>query len=313
MNKKVFSYFILVSLFLVKCNAMEQPPEKEITEDFHYSDINVLTVENDRGSISITGWDYDFFKVTTRKESSSRALLSCLRSTISRENNAFNVRGIVEPYSESSLPAYARARGGISLLNGAVVSGNVSLGNITTGIAVGDKVPTQEVINPGSIHYRIFAPQFLALKIFLKTHDGDVSVKAYKTLCEWNAVVKTDNGTIEAEGIESLDAETSNKAIKVKNILGKVCARNTWGEITITDANEVDAQTSYADLHIRQRDNATGDVTAVNNNGVISVGNLVKELHAETVSENIYYNRNPNCNRLRKQDVEAINGKVIRL
>jgi DUF4097 and DUF4098 domain-containing protein YvlB len=233
---------------LAGCDIMEFTDAQRFTEDFHHSyplqPGGRLSIENQNGSIEISGWDEQTVEITGEKYATSEELLRQINIDINAAPDAVTIRTIRPQTRRGSMGAKYTIR-------------------------VPRKTRLDRIVSSNG-HLRA---QAIEAPADLKTSNG--AIRVYDLGGELSAV--TTNGTVEVSGVNGgADIRTTNGRIRAEDVLGALDASTTNGSIAVElvkpePGRPVRLNTTNGSVDARFTELNGNDVTASTTNGSITV------------------------------------------
>lgn len=268
MRKLSLLFLAPLLLFLAACDIEDFGSSDRFTADFHYSYPlkagGRITVENQNGSVEVTGTDQDVVDISGVKYAASQELMEGLKIEVVKSGDLVQIRTVRPSDRHGNMGAKYVIR----------VPRKVELERITSSNGA---IHVTEIegdahlrTSNGSIH-----ANNLKGNLDASTSNGSIEVGDL----EGSAVMKTSNGRVSAEGVRGqLEAETSNGGINVhlaKADSGHPIRLDTSnGSIDLTvdqpNLNDVTATTSNAGITVHLAPSIGAKLKAHTSNGSIS-------------------------------------------
>jgi DUF4097 and DUF4098 domain-containing protein YvlB len=268
MRKLTLSLLAPALLLLAACDIEDLGSSDRFTADFHYSYPlkagGRITVENQNGSVEITGTDQDVVDVSGVKYAASQELLDRLKIDVVKSGDLVQIRTVRPSDRHGNMGAKYVIR----------VPRKVELDRITSSngsIHVMDvEGPARLRTSNGGIH-----ANNLKGNLDVSTSNGGIEVEEL----DGSAVLKTSNGRVRAEGVRGqLEAETSNGGISIHLATAdpghpiRLDTSNGSIDLTVDQANQNDvtATTSNAGITVHMPPSIGARLKAHTSNGSIS-------------------------------------------
>jgi DUF4097 and DUF4098 domain-containing protein YvlB len=243
--------YLLATVFLASltgCDVLDFADSQRFTADFQHSyplkPGGRLTIENQNGSIEISGWDETSVEITGQKYANSEDLLEAIKIDIASTPDSITIR---------------------------TVRPQVRHGNMGAKYVI--RVPRQTRLDRVVSSNGHLRAEGVEADADLKTSNG--AIRVYRLGGSLEAV--TTNGTIDVNEVDGgAEVQTTNGRIHAEAVAGSLEAITTNGSIGVElvkrePNRSVRLSTTNGSVEVRFNEVARNDVRAATTNGSITV------------------------------------------
>jgi DUF4097 and DUF4098 domain-containing protein YvlB len=245
---------------LTGCDVLDMVDAHRVTADFHYTypmkPGGRLSIDNQNGSIEISGWDQDQVEISGVKFAASEEELQAVKIDITAAADSISIR--------TNRPEARRGSSGAKYVVKAPRRTRLDRVVSTNGHVRAENLQGEAQLRTSNGSVRVF---HLSGDLEATTTNGSIEMDSL----EGGATVRTSNGRIRAERVTgALDARTTNGSITADlakpapNQAVKLSTSNGSVELTlgVLSGNDVRASTSNGSITVRLPGSAGARVQA---------------------------------------------------